>query len=169
MHLRFTLQLNSYLFFLLLYVIAFSLYLAIRLSIDILLFVRVELHCVLSHNLAFMNQNKKTARALTLGTVRDLFACARKGFMTKTVWRPRSQKLIVLIFGTYVKSLKAPLYFGLDPLPHFFGLLWGSFLKPDFIQTKVPQRVWTLVILPNSTWKMSKPKQKMVLLIFGFR
>ena len=91
MHLNFTLQLHSHLFFLFVYVTAFSLYPAIRLSIDILLFVRVELHCVVSHNLAFVNQKKKTARALTLGTVRDIFARARKGFMTKMVWRPRGR------------------------------------------------------------------------------
>ncbi len=32
--------------------------------------------------------------------------------------------------------------------------------KPDFIQTKVPQSVWTLVHPPNLNWKMVKEEKK---------
>ena len=47
----------------------------------------------------------KTARALKLGTVRDLFAHAKKGLMKKMILRPGCQNIIDLIAGTYVKSL----------------------------------------------------------------
>ena len=56
----------------------------------------------------FCISDNKTARALKLSTLRDLAGLARKGFMTKTAWRPRFQDLLDLIVGTYVKSLKAP-------------------------------------------------------------
>ena len=55
------------------------------------------------------------------------------------------------------------------PPPCTFGTLWGTFLKPYFIWTKVPQSVWILAILPPFPWKMSKPKQKKYLIIFGIR
>ena len=46
------------------------------------------------------------------------------------------------------------------PPPCIFGTLWGTFLKPCFSWTKVPQSVWILVILPHLPWKMCKSKQK---------
>ena len=64
---------------------------------------------MVSNNLTFFKSENKKARALKLGTLRDLFAHARKGFMKKMVGRPRYRDLIDLIVYTYVKSLKAPL------------------------------------------------------------
>ena len=61
----------------------------------------------------FWKSGNKIARALKLGTVRDLFASARKGFMTKRILRHGCQDMIDLIATTYVKSLKVTL-----PLSH---------------------------------------------------
>ena len=77
-----------------------------------ILLVRGDLHCVVSHNLNFGN---KTARALKPGSVRDLFARARKGFMAKRILRHGCQDMIDLIARTYMKSLKVPLPLA-DPL-----------------------------------------------------
>ena len=52
-------------------------------------------------------QNLRECLTFSHCAVRDIFARARKGFMTKMVWRPRCTNLIDLIVGTYVKSLKA--------------------------------------------------------------
>ena len=49
---------------------------------------------------------------------------------------------------------------GLDPPPVFLESFKELFFKPYFRQTKVPQNVWILVILPHFSWKMSKPKKK---------
>ena len=58
--------------------------------------------------------------------------------------REAIQKKNLLLFGFF--------QFCLDPPPLlFFGILRGTFSKPDFIRAKVPQSVWTLVIPPNLT------------------
>ena len=67
--------------------------------------------------------------------------------------REAIQKNNLLTFGFFPN--------GLDP-PCIFGTLRGTFLKPYFSRTKVPQSVWILVIQPNFPWKMSNPKQKKV-------
>ena len=43
----------------------------------------------------FLKSENKGARALRLDTVGYIFACARKSFMTKIVWRPRCRDLII--------------------------------------------------------------------------
>ena len=42
---------------------------------------------------------------MKLGTMRDHFDCARKGFVKKMIFRAGCPDIIDLIAGTYVKSL----------------------------------------------------------------
>ena len=73
---------------------------------------------------------------------------------TTTIGKPSEEKK-----SAYVWIFSKRLW---PPPRCIFGTLWGTFLKPYFIWTKVPQSVWILVIHPHFPWKMSNPKQKKV-------
>ena len=76
---------------------------------------------------------------------------------------------ILLIFQTPWDVLEKDLQMAVKEKEKVGKKVVGTFLKPYFIWTKVPQSFWILVILPYFPWKMSKPKQKKYLIIFGIR
>ena len=78
----------------------------------------------------FFKSENKTASAWRLGTVGDIFARARKGFMTKMVWTARCRDIIDLIAGTYVKSLKAALV--LNHINYYLFLVHNEKEKTTF-------------------------------------
>ena len=81
-------------------------------------------------------------------------------WLRETIWEKNQ---FLFVFFQSDPELRAP------PPLCFFTPFTNLKKKKKIIWTKVPQSVWILVILPNIHWKMSKPKQKKFLFLFGMR